>query len=178
MHRSHYKSPYLSAKRQPKAQLVSVAGATGRNMPKPEVEPAGMTIFSSGVGTCSQPLRTLKASSRICVFAPAPSAEAFVPEVPAAPAVPPVIFEAGPDLLSAAGAVEVSVGNAVTCVSNCALCCADVAFADCPIQKRKNSRFGFGAAAGLTKVSVTLAFTTVIPPALTIYSIMMLYSFL
>lgn len=91
-------------------------------MPNPDVAIAAMTIVSSGVGTQSQPFKTLKLSSRTSDFAPAPATEALVPAVPAAPAVPPVINEAGSSQVSLRGVAEVSVGNAVTCVRNATDC--------------------------------------------------------
>jgi hypothetical protein len=60
------------------------------------------------------------------------------------------------------GVADVRVGNAVTCVSSWTRCCAEVALADWPTQKRRNSRFTLGAAAGLTKMRV-VAPATVTP---------------
>src|SRR5579871_5797484 len=110
---------------------------------------------SGGVGTCSQPFRTLKTSSHCVVAAPAPSADALMPEVPIAPVVAPVMIEAfGSARLSETGAAEVRVGNTEAFSISCTRCCEEVALADCPTQKRRNSILKFAAAAGLTAIMV------------------------
>src|SRR5678809_831391 len=106
----------------PNAQF-SVLGdaptATGKCIPTPLVAPAACSMISSGVNTNSQPLVTLNASAQMTVFAPAPSAEALIPDVPAAPAVPPVMTEAASATASLVGVALTKVGNAVTCVLIC-----------------------------------------------------------
>src|SRR6266566_522424 len=60
----------------------------------------------------------------------------------------------GSDGFSLTGVVATTVGNEVTCVTNSIRCCAEVALAACPTQKRRNSRLTLGAAAGLIKTRV------------------------
>src|SRR5258708_709453 len=62
---------YPSRKRQPNAQFVNVEGATGKNRPRPDEEPAGISRNSGGVSPMSQPLSPLKTSSCTAVFVPA-----------------------------------------------------------------------------------------------------------
>src|SRR5262245_7638280 len=101
------------------------------------------------------------------VFAPAPSAEAFVPDVPAAPAVPPAMTEAGSESVCGTGAVEVSVGNALTWVLSWMRCCALVALTDCPAHARRNC--SERDVPGLTNASVQAAAVGVTPPTETEY---------
>ncbi len=74
------------------------------------------------------------------LFAPAPSAEAFTPDVPAAPAAPPTICDAGSRLQFFAGVCDVRVGNADTWVLIWTRCCAVLFELDCDAHIRRNSR--------------------------------------
>src|SRR5262245_66672087 len=71
------------------------------------------------------------------VFDPAPSADAFGPDVPAAPAVPPVIADAWSRVLVCTGVVDVRVGKAVTCVTSWIRCCALVVLDDWATSTRR-----------------------------------------
>src|SRR5262245_5292788 len=152
----------------PAFQLVKVVGAAGKCRPMPEAPPALSQRTSFGVGTQSQPFKTLKPSGSSTVLAPAPSAEALMPDVPAAPAVPPVICETGSSSLVFCGVWEVSVGKAVTCVLICTRCWALVALAACEAHMRRNSREQ--VVPTFTKTNVTAWLARVMLVAGTVYS--------
>ena len=102
---------YVNSRKTTNAfQFVRVVGVP-RNFIANAVS-AGMTILSSGVGIYNQPAKLLNPSDHISVNVPAPSADASVPAVAAAPAVPPAIPEATAPGVNDAGVVEVYVPNA------------------------------------------------------------------
>src|SRR5579871_6300209 len=102
-----------------------------------------------------------------------------MPEVPAAPAVPPVMTDAlGSDGFSFFGVADTRVGNTEAWVSTWIRCCAEVAEPCCDAHSRRNSRFGFGAAAGLTNTKVTAWLARVRPSPPTVNSRIVIVLFL